>query len=224
MTITTEFVLQSPSLPLVSIPNTLQPDEVECLHALCLQPDVQVFTVQLDRDDGVSKEDLLTLDEVVEVDSIGETSDKTVYKVIVELEDAVSEAFAPDFEGVQLEPTVITTEGWYETKVFKHYEGFNEFRKSCEKHDISLDLTSISPDPSTSDDSSQNGLTERQREALTLAISRGYYESPRQVTAEELANELGISQPSLSSLLRRGERRLITSSLGSEAQLQTITR
>lgn len=224
MAITTEFVLRSSSLPLVSLPERLPPDEIECMHALCLQPDVQVFTVQFDQDDCVSTEELLTLDEIVEVDSLGETGDKTVYRLTVELEESVSEAFAPDFEGAQLESTVITPEGWYETKVFKEYEGFNEFRKSCENHGISLDLVSISPDPSTADDSSQDGLTDRQREALTLAISRGYYESPRQVTAEELADELGISQPSLSSLLRRGEQQLIASSLGAQVPVNPISR
>jgi predicted DNA binding protein len=224
MTITTEFVLRSPSLPLVSITDTLQPDEIECIHALCLQSNVQIFTVQFDHDDDVSEEDLLALDEVVETDSLGETSDKTVYKLTVELEESVSRAFAPDFEGAQLEPTTITTEGWYETKVFKEYEGFNEFRMSCENHGISLDLFSITPDPSTAHDSSQGGLTNRQREALTLAISRGYYESPRQVTTQELAEELGISQPSMSSLLRRGERQLLTASLGSQKYLKTLSR
>lgn len=224
MAITTEFVLRSPSLPLVSITETLHPDEIECTHALCLQPDVQIFTVQFDQDDDISTEDLLTLEEVVETDLLGETGEMTVYKLTVELEESVSQAFAPDFDGAQIEPTTITTEGWYKTKVFKEYEGFNEFRKSCENHGITLDLISITPEPSRSDDTSQNGLTGRQREALTLAISRGYYESPRQVTAKELAEELDISQPSLSSLLRRGERQLLTSSLGTEPDLNALSR
>jgi len=221
MTITTEFVLQSSSLPLVSIPETLPPDEIECIHALCLQADVQIFTVQFDHEDDISEDDLLALDDVVEVDSVGKTSAKTVYKLTVELEASVSQALAPDFECAQLAPTTITPDGWYETKVFKEYEEFNDFRKSCESHGISLDLVSISSEPSAPEDTSQDGLTDRQREALTLAISRGYYESPRRVAAEELAEELGISQPSLSSLLRRGERELITSSLDAQVQLST---
>ncbi|POG54058.1 helix-turn-helix domain-containing protein [Haloferax marisrubri] len=223
MAITTEFVLRSTSLPLVSIPTALQPDEVECVHALCLQPDVQIFTVQFEREDGVTKADLLSLDEIAAADAIGETADKDVYKLTVELAESVSKAFEPDFEGAQLEPTVVTADGWYETKVFKQYEGFNEFRQSCENHGISLDLVSITSEGSPSGGSSDS-LTDRQREALTLAAERGYYESPRQVTAEELAAELGISQPSLSSLLRRGERQLITSTLDTQARAQTPTR
>lgn len=226
MTITTEFVLRSPSLPLVSIPNTLPPNEIQSTHALCLQPDVQIFSIRLDRDDGISEEELLALDEIVEADLIGETYEETVYKLTVELDESVSQAFAPDFEGAELTPTTVTAEGWHETKVFKDYENFNAFRKSCEAHDISLELISITPEPSTSDsdDSTQDGLTHRQREALTLAISRGYYESPRQVTAEALAEELGISQPSLSSLLRRGERQLLTSALGTQPPINTLSR
>ena len=223
MTITTEFVLRSPSLPLVSIPRTLPPNEIQSTHALCLQPDVQIFSVHLDHDDGVSEDDLLALDEVVEADVIGETDDTTVYKLTIELSDSVSQAFAPDFEGAELKPTIVTDEGWHETKVFKDYENFNAFRKSCENHGISLDLISISPESASTASTSQDGLTERQREALALAICRGYYESPRQVTAEELADELGISQPSLSSLLRRGERELLISALGTQPRINTLS-
>ncbi|KTG30435.1 helix-turn-helix domain-containing protein [Haloferax profundi] len=224
MTITTEFVLRSSSLPLVSIANTLQPSEIQSTHALCLQPDVQIFSVQFDRDDSISEDALLALDEVLEVDLVGETPDKIVYKLTVELEESVSQAFAPDFEGAELRPTIVTDEGWHETKVFKDYENFNAFRQSCENHGISLDLISMSSESAHSVSSSQDGLTDRQREALSLAISRGYYESPRQVTADELAAELGISQPSLSSLLRRGERQLLTSALGTQPHINTLSR
>jgi predicted DNA binding protein len=223
MTVTTEFVISSPILPLVSIPEQLQPTEIECAHALCLQSDVRMFIVQIDTDDDVSEEELAALDEVVETTSLGEASDKVVYKLVVDLDEAISEVFDPErFEGTPIEPTTITPEGWHEKKAFKHYEVFNEYRKSCKNHGVSLDLLSITPDPSTSGEPPQDGLTDRQREALTLAISRGY-ESPRQVSTEELAEEMGISQPSMSNLLRRGERQLLTSTLGSQNQLNKLS-
>lgn len=81
----------------------------------------------------------------------------------------------------------------------------------------------MTPDPSQADDLSGDELTDRQREAITLAISRGYYESPRRVTTEELAEELGISQPSLSGLLRRAERQLLTASLDTRVNLNTLS-
>jgi predicted DNA binding protein len=224
MAITTEFILSSPALPLVSITERLQPDEIECVHALCLQSDVRMFIVQIDPNDDVTEAELAAVDEIDETTVLGETSDKVVYKLTVDVDESISAAFDPDrFDGAPIEPTTITPQGWHEKKVFTDFEAFTEFRTSCEQYGISFDLLSMTPDPAGSDGSSRDGLTNRQREALTLAVSRGYYESPRQVTTEELADELGISQPSLSGLLRRGERQLLTASLDTQTQINTLS-
>lgn len=50
----------------------------------------------------------------------------------------------------------------------------------------------------------ETGLTPRQHEALTAALERGYFDVPRQVTLEELADELDVSDQALSALVRRG--------------------
>lgn len=224
MNIITEFIISSPSLPLVSIPDTLEPDEIECVHALCLQSDVRTFTVRIDPDDNVSPEELSALSEILETTLLGETSDGTVYQLTVELEESISEAFESEhIDATQLESTTITEDQWREKKLFRDYESFNDFRESCENHGISLELVSITSDPSVSDSLAEGGLTDRQRDALTLALSRGYYESPRKVTAQELAEEFDISQPAMSGLLRRGEHQLLSSSLGSEGQLNTLS-
>lgn len=60
------------------------------------------------------------------------------------------------------------------------------------------------------------GLTPDQREAMSLAFEMGYFEEPREVTLEEVAAGLGISQPAASGLLRRGLRRLVVSELADE--------
>lgn len=225
MTITTEFRLRSSALPLVSIPATLTPDEIVCSHALCIEPDARVFIVEIDAEDDVSEAQLAALDEVVAVTPLGERGDTTVYKLTVELDDSISPAFDPErFDAVKMKSTTITPEGWHETKEFKDYETFHDFHTTFEDHGISLDLISITPDRSPANDATGEGLTDRQREALTLAVSRGYYESPRQVTAADLAEELDISQPSLSSLLRRGERQLLTSSLDIQEPLNILSR
>lgn len=48
-------------------------------------------------------------------------------------------------------------------------------------------------------------LTDRQKEILSLAVSRGYFSEPRQVTAKDLADELSISPSAVSKSLRRIE-------------------
>ncbi|MFB6183749.1 MAG: helix-turn-helix domain-containing protein [Haloarculaceae archaeon] len=225
MTVTTEFLITSPALPLVSLTESLESNQFECVHGLCLEHDSRVFVVYLEPIEDVSEGDLSAFDEVVEATALGRTSGKDVYQITIELTDVVSEAFAPErFTATQMEPTVVTPEGWYEKKLFENYDAFNGMRTRCEEYGIEVELISISQNPAEDDESSRYGLTDRQYEALTLAIGRGYYESPRQVSTEELAEEMGISQPSMSSLLRRGERQLLTSALGSQPQIDALSR
>lgn len=59
-------------------------------------------------------------------------------------------------------------------------------------------------------DSVESGgpLTDRQAEVLEAAVERGYYESPRGIELNELADELGVRKSTLSVTLRRAEGRL----------------
>lgn len=57
------------------------------------------------------------------------------------------------------------------------------------------------------------GLTDLQREALVRAVEFGYFDIPRRLTMDELADELGITRQAVSERLRRGHNRLIESAL-----------
>lgn len=52
-------------------------------------------------------------------------------------------------------------------------------------------------------------LTERQRELLTTAFRRGYYEVPRDCTLGELADAVGIDTSTASGVLRRAEQSVV---------------
>ena len=56
-------------------------------------------------------------------------------------------------------------------------------------------------------------ITPRQEEALAAAIAMGYYEYPRKLNLTKLAEKLSIAPTTLSEILRRAERKLITSYL-----------
>jgi len=57
------------------------------------------------------------------------------------------------------------------------------------------------------------GLTEQQYEAITAALEHGYYEIPRDASAEDLAGEIGISRQAFAERLRRGHRTLANDAL-----------
>lgn len=59
-------------------------------------------------------------------------------------------------------------------------------------------------------------LTERQREAVTLAYERGYFETPRRATLSDLADELDVTPQTLSRHVRVGVEKIVGDTLRSE--------
>ncbi len=56
-------------------------------------------------------------------------------------------------------------------------------------------------------------LTEKQQEAISIAFRLGYFDTPRKVSADELAEKLGLSSSTLAVHLRRAECRLLAEML-----------
>lgn len=91
-------------------------------------------------------------------------------------------------------------------------DAIGEFQTRCREEGVPVKLTGLHA-LAGADHEDAHGLTDPQREALILAYERGYYESPREATLAEIAEELGITGQSLGSRLRRGIRRLIGGTL-----------
>lgn len=108
-----------------------------------------------------------------------------------------------------------TAEQWRFEVRGETQDAIAEFREDCQEHDISITITAIHA--MLPIQGAGYELTETQREALVLAYERGYFDSPRRASLEDIAEELDISQQSLSSRLRRGHRRLIQATLASSS-------
>lgn len=54
-----------------------------------------------------------------------------------------------------------------------------------------------------------SSIPSRQRELLNLAVDQGYFEIPRKVTLEDLADEMDITKGTASNHLRRAEQQLV---------------
>ncbi|SIR23539.1 Predicted DNA binding protein, contains HTH domain [Haladaptatus litoreus] len=85
---------------------------------------------------------------------------------------------------------------------FNDHESLSEFQTYCDEHDIDFHLDRVATEAET--ERNEFGLTPEQREALLLAVERGYFDVPRGVTLGELADEIGVSQQSVSERVRRG--------------------
>lgn len=88
----------------------------------------------------------------------------------------------------------------------------SDFATRCRELDISITtmaLHSLTP----VETATEAALTDAQQEVLILAYERGYFNLPRDVTMEELGEELGISQQAVASRLRRGIRNILAETL-----------
>lgn len=65
----------------------------------------------------------------------------------------------------------------------------------------------------------ESPLTDRQRDVVTEALARGYYEWPRQISNEGLADELNISRATLHEHLRKAEQKLVSMGLASDSRV-----
>jgi len=104
-----------------------------------------------------------------------------------------------------------TVDGWRFEVRGDTQAAIAEFRNQYQENGVSIDISMVHALLPIQGDSFE--LTETQREALVLALERGYFDTPRESSLEEIAAELGITQQSLSSRLRRGHRRLISETL-----------
>lgn len=105
-----------------------------------------------------------------------------------------------------------TRERWVFEVRAEELEQLSEFQRYCRERGIDISLTRLHS-LSAMKTNDEYDLTPEQHEALVLAFKRGYYNQPRETTLEELAAELGITRPSLSSRLNRGYRNLVGSTL-----------
>lgn len=104
--------------------------------------------------------------------------------------------------------------GWRVKIRFATRDQFDAFREHLTEQGQSFHLEQLT-EPGAPRESAGD-LTPAQRDALVTAKERGYYRVPREITARELADELGMTHQSVSELLRRGTENLINTTLTTE--------
>ena len=95
---------------------------------------------------------------------------------------------------------------------FDSHDRLRGFQQHCADSGVDFELLRLH-ELSQPMNGQQYGLTDRQYDALRTAWELGYFDSPRVSTLDTIATELGITQQSLSDLLRRGHDTLIESTL-----------
>ena len=103
---------------------------------------------------------------------------------------------------------------WYFRLRFPDQDDVSAFYDSCTDLRVELDVRGVY---TPTEESDRDDLTSDQREAITMALRRGYFSTPRETTLGELADDLDISQQALSDRVRRATEKVVRRALTSSA-------
>jgi len=124
-------------------------------------------------------------------------------------------------EGIaQAEAVVLEARGdetWTFRLRFPDHDRLSQFHNYVLEHDIPLHIDRTYTLAEETERGHRFGLTSEQREALVLALQRGYFATPREVSLDELAGDLGITRQSLSTRIRHGNEKVLRRTLLSSA-------
>ncbi len=116
---------------------------------------------------------------------------------------------------VNSEATVLDAVGhesqWRLRVLYPRRSLFSETHDFCEEHGLNFDVRSIRE--LDAEPAGRYGLTKDQYEVLATAASKGYFEVPRAVTLQELAEEFDVSHQAVSERLRRAIDALVEDTL-----------
>lgn len=95
---------------------------------------------------------------------------------------------------------------WTLRLLFPNREGLSDAVSAIEDRGVRIDVRRMVEAGQDEELETTAALTEPQQEAIAEAYRQGYYDVPREISLEELANELDISHQALSERLRRANR------------------
>lgn len=119
--------------------------------------------------------------------------------------------------GLPIEPPVRITEGEATLDVTASHDRLSALGVQLEELGMEYTVEHVydSFDPETL-------LTDRQRRVLTVAVERGYYDTPRGCTLTDLAEELDVAKSTLSEVLHRAEGAVLKRVVTSPTELAAI--
>lgn len=104
-----------------------------------------------------------------------------------------------------------TADHWRVSLRFVAHEALTDCYRQLTDEDIGVTVDSVHGTSAAG--SGESGVTTPQRETLLAALELGYFAVPREVTLQELAEQLGISDTATSQRLRRGLSALVAEQL-----------
>jgi predicted DNA binding protein len=102
---------------------------------------------------------------------------------------------------------------WSFTIRFRDHADLTRFHQYYQDNDFPVHIDRVYAPDEESRTEYGFGLTPEQREALIMAVEKGYFSVPRETKLEEIADVVGITQQAASERVRRGAETVLRKSL-----------
>lgn len=141
---------------------------------------------------------------------VAEFENRDIYRVLLDTDVELVPDHCAEY-GLFVFTVTSDNGGWNVRVHLPDRDALSAFRAHYRDRGISFRVTQLY-DSSASDDQTYF-LTERQYEILTMAYYGDYFEVPREITQDDLADRLDISDSAVSQRLRRAISELIAATL-----------
>lgn len=215
--LTATLILESSRLPLTK---TLEDDATATVQPIAgtgTVPNIGAHLFTVKTGDFERFEAALTRDDTIDsFERVVEMEGEAVYRFEYASDATVFSAAIAEVRGISLDWTNDGT-AWTVRVWLPDREALASLWEFARDHDVEFTLGRVYD--YTSPDESGTDLTRDQKNAILRALKMGYFEEPREATLDEVAAELGVSQPAAGGLIRRGLKRLVVSSLADDADI-----
>jgi hypothetical protein len=139
---------------------------------------------------------------ILALDVLGESDDR----MLVEFETTEPLLlFSVQESGVPLEPPIEIRDGEASVEVTATQDRLSAFGTQLEQFGMSFDVEYIRRGV----ESTEQLLTDSQRDLVLTAVERGYYDTPRECSLTDLADHLDMAKSTVSETLHRAESAII---------------
>lgn len=216
MVIATKLYLEHPDLPLTPTIRSAADVDLGVFSEAGTDPEHDVYIFWVEAPDFDAARRALEEDHTIESFSVIVEGDDRL-TIRVEYTDAAKlvTPVITQVGGLTVEARSYSN-GWMTHAELPDHEALFELNEIANDDGIHLDILELYQGGGTND-RSEYGLTEPQREALVSAYLQGYYDVPRRASLEELATTLDVSVTAVSGRLRRGSAQLVDEVLAEDS-------
>ena len=208
MPLSAQVYVKHPDLALSPTIRSLPDADIGVVSDAGTDPHHEVYFYWIEAPDFDAVEETLAEDHTVSAfAAIIEDEGRQTYRV--EYSDAAKLISPPmtDIGGVIVDSRGHAN-GWLLDLLLQDHDGLYQLNEYATEEGMKLDVVEVQQTDAARE-GPDFGLTEAQREALVAAFLHGYYDEPREVFLEDLADLLGVSPTAVSGRLRRGSARII---------------